>query len=379
MKKTLALFLTIFSLNGYTALPTQVQHDDNMEKTIAAVMKEYQVPGVAVELYKDGVSYSYYAGYANQDRKIPVTQRTIFELGSISKVMTGLLFAQEIDMANMFLTDPANKFVPNLSKNLSDVTLQELATHTSGLPFTAPLDQTQTLDDFQHYLKGLSVAEKPGDQWIYSNVGIGILGYALENATHKSFDELYRRHILNPLAMYPIGLTVPNAYRKFYAQGYDYAGKPVDPLPHGMLASAIAIKASSIDMQHFLSAAIGLPGTPERVFYPMRLTQTAFVKLPDRMQGLGWQIQTITAWNKSSLLNPVQAAPSMEVEEIYDRPVYNGDTLIDKTGSTNGFRAYIAVLPNRKSGIVILANKAIPESVIVRAGRSILFQAAKIA
>src|SRR5262249_31303720 len=130
-------------------------------------------------------------------------------------------------------------------------------------------------------------------EWQYSNFGVGLLGSALENSSHKTINELYYRRILSPLHMQPIGFTVPTKLKMNYAQGYDKDDKPVAPSSGGLFKAAWDVKMSAQDMQHFLSAAIGLPGTPDRIFYPMRMTQSAYVKLPNKMQGLAWEIHTI--------------------------------------------------------------------------------------
>ena len=64
----------------------------------------------------------------------------------------------------------------------------------------------------------------------------------------------------------------------------------------------------------------------------------------------------------------------LDVTEVYPKARYSGDMLIDKTGGTGGFRSYMAVIPNRKTGIVILTNKFVPGAPIVHLGREILFK-----
>lgn len=369
----------LFAVVSLCAMNSYAQDSDNqtasiVKQAVSAMMQQQAIPGVAVELYVQGKPYAYYFGYANQTKKIPMSGNTIFELGSISKLMTSLLLAQEIDIAKMNLSDPITKYLPDLSQDYADISLQTLATHTSGLPFTVPKNIT-TVTGLHQYLMHWSPDDAPGEQWLYSNFGIGMLGYAIESSTHRNFNQLYRRHILNPLGMQPIGINVPAALKKYYAQGYDQNGNQVPPMEPGVFPAAGAIKASAQDMQHFLRAAIGLIGTPDRIFYPMRMTQTVYVEIADKMQGLGWQIQPITPENKIKLLHTGEAILGpVAVKDIVDKPTFNGDALIDKTGSTEGFRAYIAVIPNQKSGIVILVNKNVPNSVIVNTARDILFK-----
>lgn len=347
---------------------------DVINQTIGELMKKNAIPGVAVLLYVEGKPYAYYFGYANPDKKIPVTQHTIFEMGSISKIMTSILLAQEVDFAKMGFSDPIDKYIHGLPDSFDDITLQDLATHTSGLPFNLP-KTIQSRKALEGYFAKWAPEYASEEQWQYSNIGVGLLGDALVNATGKDFDKLYLRHILIPLKMQPITSNVPKRLQRFYAQGYDQAGKPVEPLGAILFPAAGGLKVSAGDMQRFLSAAIGLPDTPVRVLYPMLMTQSVFVKLPDSMQGLGWQIHSLRD-NRRNLLHAPEVADlgPIAVEEVYDRPMFKDTMLIDKTGATRGFRAYIAVIPNKKAGIVILANKNISNGEIVNAGRAALLK-----
>lgn len=386
MKKAFKLIVcmtaALISFNSFATEPAHLKADpvgDLVKKTITDFMAKNKVNGVAVELYVDGVPYNYSFGYANPEKQIPVSQKTIFEIGSISKVMTGILLAQEIDYNKMALNDSVKKYVKDLPDNFKNIKLQDLATHTSGLPFNTP-NNIQTKAELQKYLTTISPEYQPEQAWVYSNFGTGLLGYALEASTEKDFDKLYRRHILNPLGMV-VGTRIPTTMSKFAAQGFDADGNPAQPYNAGLFPASGGVLASADDMQRFLSAAIGLPGTPTRVFYPIKLTQSSFVRLPDRNEGLGWQIHTINSDNISDLVNESDYSDNgpLDVDEVYARPTYDGNALIDKGGTTNGFRSYIAVVPNKKSGIVILANKGIPNSSIVNAGREILYKLGKLA
>ena len=373
---SLVLFLVLYLF--YSSHAAAFDQTIFIKQTITNYMQKNNIPGVAVELYIDGKPFSYYFGYANYDKKTPMSKHTIFEVGSISKVMTSLLLAQEVDAAKMQLDDSITKFMPQLPDTYEDITLKNLATHTSGLPFNLPPSvTTQAL--LEKYLQKWKPPYEAEDEWQYSNVGIGMLGYSLEAITHKHFNQLYLTNIAKPLGMQPIGLFVPHRYQQYVAQGYNQEEQPVKPLQMKLFYSAGGIKVSAHDMQLFLRAAIGLPGTPERIFYPMRMTQVAYVELSDNMQGLGWEVNSITYDRIDHLLKPrpIDLKP-IEITEIFDHPVFDGNLLIDKTGMTDGFRSYIALIPNKKSGIVILTNKRATDAAIVKVGREILFKLAKM-
>jgi beta-lactamase class C len=344
-----------------------------VQQTMTTIMEEYKIPGIAVILYVHGQPSAYYFGYADDAQKTPVSSKTIFELGSVSKVMTSLLLAEQVDYAKVQLHDPITEYL-DLPESFAAISLQNLATYTGGLPGNVP-DSIKNTDELEAYLQAWQPPYTAGQKWIYSNVSIGLLGQALEIAADKNINELYRRRIFSPLGMQPIGTVVPAALQRYYAQGHDENGQPVQPMVDRQFPAAGGVKASAGDMQRFLAAAIGMPGTPISILYPMRMTQTAYVQLADRFQGLGWQVYELTPDNMSDLLKvpgKVDGGPDT-VKETYIKPMYDGNMLMDKTGTTDGFRAYIAVVPNKQCGIVLLMNKNVNNDVLVGTARKLLF------
>jgi len=373
-----SLILSLIAVNLYAeTAPDSDATAKLVQTSMTALMQKNGIPGAAVELYVDGRLYEQYYGYAKPEPKDPVTRKTIFEIGSLSKIMTSVLLAQEVDWAKMALNDPLTKYVKGLPQSFDKIKLQDLATHTAGLPFNLPRNINNQIE-LQEYLNDWSPKGLPGEEWRYSNVGIGLLGQALERSTDSDYGDLYRRHILNPLKMV-YGVSVPKTLMKYYADGYDAKGQLVTREVPGLFPAASDVKASALDMQRFLSAAIGLKGTPPRVLYPMKLTQSMFIKMNDYdYQGLAWQIHSIkdTAdirW-LLSLSDRADMMGPLDVQTVYQRPIYSGSVLMDKTGATKGFRTYIAVIPNKQSGIVILVNKNISDRAIVRTAREILFK-----
>lgn len=375
LKKITALLLTLAATTLYAKTPAQVVND-----TMQSYLAAQAIPGAAVILIVDGKPEAHYFGVENLETKQPVTQDTIFELGSITKLMTTLLVAQEIDYAKIKLKEPITKYVPTLPASFSGITVRQLATHTGGMPFYPP-DDVKNRADFEKFAATFKPETAPDKLYTYSNVSIGLLGYALESVTHQNYNMLYRTKILSPLGMQPIALNVPAKLQAFYAQGYDSAGKPAPRVKEteeaDLFPAAGGMKASAGDMAKFLSASIGLPGTPESIFYPLRLTQTAYLEMNGVEQGLGWVIHEINSKEKVKALlagSEYIGLKTVPVTEVFAEPVFNGDELIDKTGATPGFRSYIAVIPNKKTGIVILVNKKIEGDSLMMVARDILFK-----
>lgn len=364
------LFILFCLFNIHTAMAISA---DEIKSTMNAYMKKNSIPGAAVVVISNGKPSHYFFGVANKEKNTPITKDTIFELGSITKIFTSLLLAEQVDSAKLQLDDLLTDYVPNLSDSFDDVSLLNLATHTSGLSTNVP-DTIKTPAELNSYLENYSSEEFADDHFQYSNVGMGLLGMALANQAHKSLNDLYIAQILKPLHMQPIGIVVPSSLANNIAQGYTPENQPALPVSDVILAGEGAAKASSEDMQKFLSAAIGLPGTPSSILYPMRLTQVSYLDLPDGEQGLGWSIHDVSAPVK-----PFNYFGKEAIVEKGDKAIYDGNKLIDKSGATDGFRAYIALIPNKKSGIVILANRSSTDTSIVTVGRKILLSAAGVA
>src|ERR1700722_13528249 len=91
------LALSIISMHVYAETVKQDPTTLFLQRSITRFMEKNHIPGVAVQLYVNGKLYEHYDGYADREKKDPVIKKTIFELGSISKIMTSVLFAQEVD------------------------------------------------------------------------------------------------------------------------------------------------------------------------------------------------------------------------------------------------------------------------------------------
>jgi beta-lactamase class C len=344
-----------------------------VKKKITAFMRRYNVPGVAVVLYVHGKSYLFHCGYADREAKIPVTQKTIFEIGSITKLFTCLLVAQEILDGSMCLTDSIRDYIPALAHNkrLKNMTLERLATHTSTIPYMRS-DAINTKDKFLSYVSRWRMPSTSCLQYIYSNHGIELLRCALEQVSGESIQDLMIKRILLPLGMAPIGMHVPPLYLPYCAACYDKAGSKTIAWNKPLLLGSAALRASSVDMLAFLKASLGLPGTPTRIMQAMRLTQTPYVMLNYTSIGMGWSIRNAQLVARKKRSGLFQHAPVKRVKK--NKQIFNPSALFDKTGTTEGFHAYIAAIPAQAKGIVVMMNRTLPKgwNVVSTFGKEIL-------
>jgi beta-lactamase class C len=368
--------LSVITLN----IPAQAHYqmdpsiDILVNNTIKPWLEKNNIPGAVVEVYAHGKSHSYQYGYANLGQKKLMTQRTIFEIGSFTKLFTALLLAEYVDTGKLDLSQSITHYVPTLAnqKYFKDISLLMLATFSSGLPLYTP-ETVKTPAQIQDYLLQYKPQTPLGSSWIYSNISIGLLGWAIEAVSNKNINALYRKEILKPLHMQALGLEVPKYLKSQYAQGYDDKGIATPPLEISAFPAAGSMKASGHDMLQFLKAALNVDQNPADIEKAMRVTQTAYTATPLFLQGLVWNIYPLSQYSKAQLLNPAQEMNLGPIpSKSLTKTVYDGNALIDKTGATHGFRSYIAVIPNKQEGIVIMVNRYVNNGEIVKAGREIL-------
>ncbi|MFN8771169.1 MAG: serine hydrolase [Neisseriaceae bacterium] len=360
--------------------------DQQVNNKINSVMKEYSIPGAVVLIYKDGKLHQYTFGVMNTKTKVPVTSNTLFEIGSVTKSFTGLLLAKYVDNKALNLNDSLGNYLynKNTSNDIKKITLLELATHTSSLPYNAPNIPYNTAatpkykERFEQFLKTWKAPYAQGTALVYSNLGFSILGIALADNANKPLIDILQKDILQPLNMQSSFFTVPKQLNYLYSQGYTAVGSPSRTADGGLFPGGWAIKTSAKDMAKYLLAAIGLPQTPKTILTANKIAQTGYFKYKSGIDiGLGWRILPLDQNSIMELLKIQPLKPRKKTQtpvEKIDNPTYIENALIEKTGATNGFRAYIGVIPDQKTGVVILFNKFVYDPyLIVHTGRELIF------
>lgn len=283
-------------------------------------------------------------------------ERSLFEIGSVTKVFTGVLLADMHLRGEVDLQDP-------LSRHLADPgpvwgerapTLLELATHRSGLPNSpramrrAELLFVMGFGDrdpwagvdarrYHELLRASSPRPPRGRRIAYSSVGFGLLGDALAAAAGRRYEELVRERVLAPLGMHATAIR-PDAPA---LQGHSARGRPRPPLDDPMEAAG-SLRSNTAEMALFLAACLR-PGD-EPPGPALALAQRPAHVMGSRMSiGLGWMITT-----------PRGSAP-----------------IVWHNGGTWGFASVAGFSPQTGRGAVVLANTA---RAVTRVGRKLLEQ-----
>lgn len=353
-----------------------------VDSAVIPSIAEFDVPGMAVAVTVDGNARFFNYGVASRIDQTAVHELTLFELGSVSKTFTAMLAAQAIDQGRLSLSDHPGKFLPSLRGHPIDkATMLHLGTYSAGgLPLQLPEDVRDEVQLMHYYQQWQPVAE-PGMLRAYSNSSLGLLGRVAALAFEQNFSELMQDQLFLQLGLRNTYVHVPASAMSNYAWGYGASNQPGRVNDDQMLASeTYGVKSSSADMIRFVQLNIDATMVDASLRRAIDGTHIGYLKSGVLVQGLGWEqyswptsLERLLSGNSASMI--WQGNPS----QIIDAPQLPTDpTLFNKTGSTSNFGAYVAFVPARKIGVVLLANRNYPISERIKAGHAILVDLEKL-
>ena len=182
---------------------------DQVDRLAAGFLGRARNPGLSVSVVlRDPGSGQLKAmllnyGTSFKDGKVPVDSETVYELGSITKLFTGILLAEAVNASEVKLTDPIQAYLPDgiqapVYKQIP-ISLVNLATHRSGLPRDS---YTDSFSDIYTWLNGFQLSIAPGSEYIYSNLGYEILGDILARKANSDFGTLAFQSVSQPLSLW---------------------------------------------------------------------------------------------------------------------------------------------------------------------------------
>ncbi|MFJ9550457.1 serine hydrolase domain-containing protein [Streptomyces erythrochromogenes] len=273
---------------------------------------------------------------------------TLFEIGSVTKPFTALALACLAVSGRAGLDEPLADLLPAgtavPSRDSRQISLQHLATHTSGLPrlprgmlLPALLHPSKpdpyadcTADALLSGLAGTRLRAVPGKRLRYSNLGAGLLGLALARRAGTDYESLITREICAPLGMTDTVVTVDGARSRRSAQGHGRRGRPVAPWHLADLAGAGALRSTAADLAAFVRAQ--WDGGPGELAEAIRLTRAVeHRRSPFAWVHLGWSAHR---------LHPRQGAHLQ----------------IWHNGGTGGFSSFVGFDPEKRLAVIALAN-----------------------
>jgi CubicO group peptidase (beta-lactamase class C family) len=288
--------------------------------------------GVAIGVRKNGEQRVFTYGTAKAD--------SIFEIGSVTKTFTGLILARMLEQHKVTLDEPVRDLLPpgTVPKPPgTEITLLDLVTQHSGLPRMPdnfhPADPENPYADYHaanlyEFLSKHGVGKAGNPPFLYSNLGVGLLGQALAERAHSTYPEVLKAEVTDPLQLHDTAITLSPDQQRRFLQGHDGKHNPAHAWDLDALAGAGAIRSTAGDMLTYLDANLH----PEKV-PPMA-----------------------AALNLSHDLR-ANVAPGMRIAFAW---LYNNGTgSYWHNGGTGGFSSYVLFNPKGDYAVVVLFNTTV--------------------
>jgi CubicO group peptidase (beta-lactamase class C family) len=327
-----------------------------LDDYVAGVMKEWHVPGLALGVVKDG-KVLLVKGYGMRDveKKLPVTERTLFAIGSISKSFTVVGLGMLVDEKKLDWDKPVRDYLGDF--RLHDrvpgerVTPRDLVAHRTGLPRHDALWYATKLNRRQMYerLRYLEPTKDLRQTWQYNNLMFLVAGLLQEKVSGQTWEEFTRQRILAPLGMKRTNLSVDDSQKADdFALPYDERDGKVKRVPFrniDAVAPAGSINSSVEDMTRYLLFQLALGKHDGKQLLSRGQAeemQSAQMVLPLAMQ--------------KQILFYAPGESSYGLGLVVSR--HRGEPLIHHSGGIDGFISYMALLPRQKAGVIVLTNLA---------------------
>jgi len=310
----------------------------SIDEVVASYLDQSATKAVSVALIDgDQVNIQHFGRLSEEDSTMP-DDASIYEIGSVTKTFTARLLYDMVADGTIALDDPITDYLPEGLMQMDEtnsITLQDLVTHTSGLP-RLPDNLLQGIDlndPYAHFsneklytfLSNYTLSEREGRSFEYSNLGVGLLGHILELVSGQSYEDLVTTHILSGLAMMETTITLNVNQQRSLMPGHTEDGEITAPWTFQSMAGAGAFKSTVSDMVRYVKSYLDSSNHDE-MFTPI-------VQVNDDFRvGLGWFISRVNT----------------EQEQ-----------LVWHNGGTGGFSSFVGFKPGNRKAIIVLSNCAI--------------------
>jgi serine-type D-Ala-D-Ala carboxypeptidase/endopeptidase len=337
----------IFKLKGLFLLGAisllSFKPEKPLRKKLEEIAREYvsrpENFGIAVGIIYNDEEYKICLSNHQSGKEIDTT--SIFEIGSITKVFTSLILADEASKGNLKLTDNISPYLPVSPKDqsLSSINFLHLATHSSGLPRLANNFWSTVKDpsnpyisysqsDLINFLANCQLERSVGQIYEYSNLGAGLLGYTLALKNKTTYENLVQDRVCKAFNMNSTSLSVdysrvaaPHAKGRI-VKNWDFPD---------CIAAQGGLKSNVSDMTRFVKYCLYPEKSPLK--NAILLSEQVHFTDPEKQikVGLGWHIGS-----------------------------FSKETYLEHNGGTGGYRSYIGLIPSQKIGVVVLSNSENP-------------------
>jgi CubicO group peptidase (beta-lactamase class C family) len=221
---------------------------ETLEAYYVRKMAADNVPGMALAITdREHTLFNRSLGYSDLASRTEVTDKTLFQIGSISKSFTDVALLQLVERGKLDLHAPVTEYLPwfEIKSKYAPITLHHLMTHTAGIPIGT--DSTVSAVSEVWALREAEASAPPGEFFHYSNTGYKTLGLVLEAVTGKTCSEAVMSAVIEPLGMTRTYASITNDLRKATAIGYTWLHDDMPAGRNAALAAAVWSESTSAD------------------------------------------------------------------------------------------------------------------------------------
>ncbi len=333
------LLLLLLPVSIAVADPS-ISHEEKIKKHLQPYLDAEIFNAVSIGVIHRDRTWIGHFGKLSDEQPSPPNGRSIYEIGSVSKVFTGLLLANAVQSGQLKLDQPIASLMKELRETNQQVgqsiTLLHLATHNSGLPRMPdnwnPADINNPYADYRReqltaFMANVKPANKPNEATLYSNVGFGLLGDLLSAKSGTSYEQVLKQTVSGPLHMRDTTITLDEGQRRRVAPPHNLALQRENMWEFDALVGAGGIRSTVPDMLKFIKANLQPPDTELGKAIDLAWQQHVAPRGGQFAMGLGWHIARdgSTRWHN---------------------------------GQTGGYHSAVFISRPLKSGVVVLSNTA---------------------
>ncbi|MDW8296550.1 MAG: serine hydrolase [Raineya sp.] len=317
--------------------PLKTDLDKKVDKYLGYIMQNEGTVGASVAVLKGSKTYFYHYGEVKKDSKILPNEKSIYEIGSISKTFTAILACIAEQEGKLRLDDEVSKFLPDtlpkLIFNQKPILIKHLLNHTSGLPrmpMNIFLQKSYEMDnpyrsystaDLFFFLKNFKPFREPEKTFEYSNLAFGLMGVILERLYQKDYESLLIEKICKPLQMNYTHTRYVSKWQSLMMQGYNEKQEPTKNWDFEAMAAAGAIRSNITDMALYAQSL--MKSAPTNLQKAFEKTFITTFKNDEQEIGLSW---------------------------------FKKDSYLWHNGATGGYCSFLAFDRNSQTALVLLLN-----------------------
>lgn len=239
---------------------------DSLDTFIKNEMAKRKIPGLSVAVLRGGkVVRAAGYGYANLELKTPASNETVYEIGSISKQFASEAVMLLVEEGKIGLDDPITKYLPANAPDIwQKITVRNLLNHTSGLKDWTEVKEFSyrreySPEEFIDLVRGFPLTFQPGENWLYSNTNLPLIGIIVEKASGRSFEDFVTERIIKPLNFPSIRFKHQEDVVAGRATGYvlrEGVWKNGEPFRPRVIAASGGILANTTDLAKWWEAVL---------------------------------------------------------------------------------------------------------------------------